>query len=384
MPSLIAMGPPSQSIAEEVGRAPLRGYDSCKTSRQSPQPVIPAPARSSLKHRTEEARRQLEVMLLRERSPDLRPRDYLGLVSSSHSSTTSSSRAKGTVIDRSCRTKMVRWMYDVVDYCEFDRESAYVASSHLDRFLSSSPDNAAAQRAAGDKRAYQLAAISCLYLAIKTIEPRTVLSPASMSNLSDGEYGEDEIVEMEGEILRALGWRVHGPTAAEFASYMLAIWEGEDDDNRRRRRKRARGTGEQLGDLIRYQVEISTLEYKSSLCRPSVVATAAICNALEFEHGRSAEAESFLRCVACCAEGESSESTSLVNILRERLVKMLRKTLQFSGRRSLSVVTPKVSCTEASDDTKQKSNRSSKGTLSPVCVTNDVNQRREVVYQRHR
>lgn len=311
-----------------------------------PSPPLPSGRRGGRAEDEEEQElsRQLAAMLRRERSPDLRPRDYLGLLLqrqgsggslSLSSSSSSSSSLSSSGIDKTCRTKMVRWMHDVVDYCKLDREVAYVAASHLDRFLSLSlssssssswtvgGNNAAASAAARNRRTFQLAAVSCLYLAVKTVESRTVLSPAVVSDISEGEYEEEEIVTMEADVLEALGWRVHGPTASEFASHLLALWE--------------RGTDcaasvldvvgrQDLMDLVRYQVELSTLDYKSSLCRPSVVAAAAICNALDCDGRNNGERDSFLRSVTHYA-GERGIPLRQVDCIRDRLVKMLKKAL---------------------------------------------------------
>lgn len=358
MSSLLSMRTSTQSVLEEEEYS-RPASASCDCSPQSPSALS---LRSPLGRRAEEeeVRAQVSAMLRRERSPDLRPRDYLGLLSSRRSPRRQR-EIDGMAVDKSCRTKMVRWMMSVVDFCEFDRECASVAAAHLDRFLSS--ESPASRRASLDKRTYQLAAVSSLYLAIKTVESRTVLSPDAVADISDGEYSEDEVVRMESDILQALGWRVHGPTAMEFASYLLAVsnYPGALDSHQ----------DESLMEVIRYQVELSTLDYKSSLFRPSVVAVAALCNALECDGESSLDtAESFVQSLTDVF-GEESISLKQVKCVRDRLVKMVKKAIE-GPEGSVPIRSTKSSASESTE----KPKISTTGELSPVCVSSHFNEER--------
>ncbi|KAL7527307.1 hypothetical protein ACHAXR_001892, partial [Thalassiosira sp. AJA248-18] len=60
------------------------------------------------------------------------------------------------------REKICEWFYGVVDHFDFNREYVSVAMSYLDRYLASRTVN---------RRVFQLAAMTALYLAIKLFEP---------------------------------------------------------------------------------------------------------------------------------------------------------------------------------------------------------------------
>lgn len=72
---------------------------------------------------------------------------------------------KKAFIDETCRSKMCEWIYHVIDSTRLQRESASVAMSFLDRFLSSNSERAS--KAKTNRKEYQLAAITCLYIAVK-------------------------------------------------------------------------------------------------------------------------------------------------------------------------------------------------------------------------
>ena len=79
-----------------------------------------------------------------------------------------------------------------MDHFDFNREVVSVAMSYLDRYLSTRRVN---------KKIFQLAAMTCLYLAIKLSEPST-LKIASLIGLSRGFFTTEHIVAMEQSILR--------------------------------------------------------------------------------------------------------------------------------------------------------------------------------------
>ena len=85
---------------------------------------------------------------------------------------------------------------------DFHREVVAVALSYLDRYLATRAVN---------RRIFQLAAMTALYLAIKLYEPGK-LRLASLIELSRGYFLAEHIVIMEDSILQSLGWHVHPPT----------------------------------------------------------------------------------------------------------------------------------------------------------------------------
>lgn len=90
------------------------------------------------------------------------------------------------------REKICEWCYQVVDHFDFSREVVSVAMSFLDRYLSTRRVN---------KKIFQLAAMTCLYLAIKLYEPST-LKISSLVGLSRGFFAAKHIIAMEQSILR--------------------------------------------------------------------------------------------------------------------------------------------------------------------------------------
>ena len=110
--------------------------------------------------------------------------------SSSLSTSTSSSSASG--INEVWREKICEWSYQVIDHFDFSREVVSIAIHFLDRFLATRPVN---------KKLFQLAAMTTLYLAIKLFEPGN-LSMSSMIELSRGYFMVEQMAEMEMAILR--------------------------------------------------------------------------------------------------------------------------------------------------------------------------------------
>ena len=145
---------------------------------------------------------RLEVMLKQEASA-YKTEDYLAperqLKLSSDcpqenwgmSSTTSSSGSSGE-INESWREKICEWCYQVIDHFDFSREVVTIAMNMLDRYLSSRAVN---------KKVFQLAAMTALYMSIKLNEPGK-LTMASMIELSRGYFRVDQMAAMEVSILR--------------------------------------------------------------------------------------------------------------------------------------------------------------------------------------
>jgi lipoyl(octanoyl) transferase len=80
----------------------------------------------------------------------------------------------------------------VIDHFDFSREIVSISIHYLDRYLATRPVN---------KKLFQLAAMTTLYLAIKLYEPGS-LSMASMIELSRGYFKVEQMAEMEMTILR--------------------------------------------------------------------------------------------------------------------------------------------------------------------------------------
>jgi len=219
-------------------------------------------------------------------------------------------------VDRECRVKMCEWCYQVTDFCKFRRETVAISMSYLDRFLSSSRPRA--RRALRDRKEYQLAAMTTLYIAIKLFEPMA-MDAGLLSAISHGCYTEMDIVDMEQEILTALSWMMNGPTAHDFLSHIIALMPPSACDN-------DDAAVTTLLDFSRFQVEIAVCDYDFALQKPSVLALAAILNSAEgideevFSAPRRFE---FLQTIA--DESGMNPFSSQVNAARVRLLELFAK-----------------------------------------------------------
>ncbi len=112
--------------------------------------------------------------------------------SGSHSSSKSSSSTSS--INEIWREKICEWAYQVIDHFDYSREVVGVAIHYLDRYLATRTVN---------KKLFQLAAMTSLFLAIKLYEPGKI-SMASMIELSRGYFSVDQMIAMEASILRSV------------------------------------------------------------------------------------------------------------------------------------------------------------------------------------
>lgn len=174
------------------------------------------------------------------------------------------------IVDEECRAKMVLWCTKIVDFCNFERETVSIALSFLDRFLSTK----AGEQFLYNRHEFQLATLGCFFTAIKLSESRE-LSLHLFSQITNGMYSVERLAKMELQILSALNWRMHPPTPLRFIHELLALpheftsqMESLLNDNF-------------LG-VVKYQAELSTLDYFFVTQKPSMIAVAAILNALEY------------------------------------------------------------------------------------------------------
>jgi len=162
------------------------------------------------------------------------------------------------------REKICDWFYAVVDHFDLYRETVCVACSYLDRFIPR-------YRLEINHKTYQLAAITCLYMAIKLYETRK-LSIASFMELSRGNFTVDHIVSMESVILRTLSWQLHPPTPLTFVNHLLLMIPNEPKNS------------EQiitLHEISLFLTELSVCDYFFVTRKPSSIAMACILNAID-------------------------------------------------------------------------------------------------------
>jgi hypothetical protein len=171
-------------------------------------------------------------------------------------------------VDAWCRFKMVQWCYSVVDFAHFSRETVSMSMSYLDRFLGSNSPRS--QQVIQDRKVYQLAAMTCLYLAIKIFEPR-MIETRLLSDLSRGCYSPEDIKKMEIDIIFDLKWHLNDPSPLSYLMNCLALipFEHGAEINR-----------VMILDLARYQIELSVLDYKLMTQSASNIAIAALTSSI--------------------------------------------------------------------------------------------------------
>ena len=173
--------------------------------------------------------------------------------------------------DATCRRIMFYWMIRVVDFFPcMNRETVAYAMSYLDRFLQTQ-QGAEARR---QRKVFQLASISCLYVAVKLHEHAAV-SPTFLEKLSHAEYSVNDVEQMELRILQALKWRLSTPTALAFLRQYLAIIPSI---------MLKQSLSEDVFLLAKYQTEVALTDYKYVTVNASTVAYCALLNALDMFH----------------------------------------------------------------------------------------------------
>jgi len=168
--------------------------------------------------------------------------------------------------DVQCRLKMCQWCYQVVDYFKFNRETVQIGMSYFDRFLSTPQGRPYLQ----DRSNFQLACITCLYVAIKVHEP-IELDMSLLCELSRGSYTVSQISRTEMIILEALQWRLNPPTTTAFVQHIFKLLASSFSHDLK-----------PLMDIALYQAEVSVFDHSIILNnKASAIAIAAVLNALE-------------------------------------------------------------------------------------------------------
>ncbi|KAL7449160.1 hypothetical protein ACHAWC_001251 [Mediolabrus comicus] len=182
-------------------------------------------------------------------------------LSTSNPNEGSSSQPASSQINELWREKICEWCYQVVDHFDFNREVVNVAMTYLDRYLATRTVN---------RRIFQLAAMTALYLAIKLFEPGK-LRMASLIELSRGYFLAEHIVAMEDSMLQALSWHVHPPTPFAFCRDLTKLISADVTPRIRH----------DLSELARFLTELSVCDYFFVTRKPSSIAMASIINAIE-------------------------------------------------------------------------------------------------------
>lgn len=221
---------------------------------------------------------------------------------------------KEVMIDETCRSKMCEWIFHVVDSTRLQRETAAIAMGFLDRFLSTSSQRAAVARL--DRREYQLAAMTCLYISVKISEPFE-MDAGLMSRLSRGIHSAEEITSLEYDILVALQWRVNCPTPIQFVNHILELLPDS-----------AKAAAPILYEHSHFQTELAVGDYAFvPHLQQSTIALASILNSLGAIERDSFHFNECIRFIQVISNLLNIDIDSpLVNTVRERLLESFAKS----------------------------------------------------------
>jgi hypothetical protein len=229
-----------------------------------------------------------------------------------------------------CRFQMCQWSFTIVDYLHYHEDDVAVAMYILDRFLDVSP------WALTDRSTFQLASITCLYMSVKLNETVGV-SLDMMVQVSHGTFTVQQFEAMERIILQATKWHINPPTPMQMG-YLLARWLSCQD---------LRLPFDTLLDLINTQVKTALLDYGLVTVPPSLVAAAALFNAVESMRVTSSKDQGhFLQNITSILEFSASDR-QLLHLAQQRLYENLsgNPTPAIATRSVAETKSPSVSVT---------------------------------------
>ena len=170
-------------------------------------------------------------------------------------------------VDAACRLAMAQWCFQIVEFCNYKRETAAVCMNNLDRFLATE----AGETILSDRSQFQLAAMTALYTAVK-IHEHEAMDPNLVSRLSEGIHSPEAVETMESVMLNAIQWRVNPPTSMAFVRMFLDLVPGYVLDE---------ATRTTIMELAQYQTELAVCECQFCGTNPSFVAFASLLNAID-------------------------------------------------------------------------------------------------------
>lgn len=167
-------------------------------------------------------------------------------------SSVSSSSLPSFKMDESWRSKMCEWCYRVVDHYGLARESVAVAMNILDRYVSKSVVS---------NTNYTLATVAAIQIAIKVVSP-IKLRMEEWGSVTHQQFSVDDIISMEVQMLSALSWHVHPPTAMDFCGMLIDFSFTDSTIDIRN----------EIQEKARYLTELSVFEYFFTTRNPSSIA----------------------------------------------------------------------------------------------------------------
>jgi Cyclin, N-terminal domain/Cyclin, C-terminal domain len=160
------------------------------------------------------------------------------------------------------RKMLLEWMYYVVDYCKLQRPSVAAAAFFLDVCMF--------RGLCETREDHQLAAATCLQLALKTVDT-AVIKLEKLVKLGRGQFTEDDVAFMERRIIQELKWHLHPTSTYCFLrQYELLIPSGISDPAK-----------EMMEEVTKTVAELTVLEDQYLKFNPSVLGYATMLLGLE-------------------------------------------------------------------------------------------------------
>ena len=189
----------------------------------------------------------------------------------------SNSRHDITAFDR---MQIVNWCYQIIDRCQFNRETVVVAMNLVDRFMSTS--NSSLSDLQDDILSncgkYQLLIANALFTSIKLNERLSFSSQDFATAVCQGTYSLREVEAMELLLLHGLQWRMSPPTSLRVGYEILSLLFLSQEAEKTFMAIQTRAS---LREELASQTEIIVREYHLAIMRPSTIAFAAIMNDIE-------------------------------------------------------------------------------------------------------
>jgi len=170
------------------------------------------------------------------------------------------------IIDETCRTAMVGWCQAIAMKLNLRPNTLWIAISFFDRYLSSGKGRSRA--ALQDKYAFQLAAITTFYIAVKLYEDFE-FSIDTLYKIIKGFYSKEDILLLEVDILSCLDHRLSIPTPMDF-SRLLVMFLPHD----------IQVSKVDLLDECQRKVAYTSTDMYFTLCKPSVVGSSCLISCL--------------------------------------------------------------------------------------------------------
>lgn len=161
------------------------------------------------------------------------------------------------------REKICQWSYNVVDHFDLSREVVAISLSLFDRYLATCGNKCNGNMAL-------LTSLTTLQIAIKLHDSKKI-KISTLANLSRGQFGPQDIEEMEWKIIMALNWKLHPPTQYAFVSHLLLFLPVETNSAVRK----------DLLELSRYLTELAICDSYFVAENNSTVAFAAVLNVMD-------------------------------------------------------------------------------------------------------